>query len=72
MLKKHIIYLLIILITLMGLIFILNKADKFVNMPLVKPVEYLNEDEKAAKQLDDKMPTDSFWRNLNSDEVITM
>ena len=55
MLKKHIIYLLIILITLMGLIFILNKADKFVNMPLVKPVEYLNEDEKAAKQLDDKI-----------------
>ena len=55
MLKKHIIYLLIILITLMGLIFILNKADKFVDMPLVKPVEYLNEDEKAAKQLDDKI-----------------
>ena len=24
------------------------------------------------KKLDDKMPADSFWRNLNSDEVITI
>ncbi|MGN1399174.1 MAG: hypothetical protein ACI4WG_04155 [Erysipelotrichaceae bacterium] len=55
MLKKHLVYLLIVLLTLSGLLFTLRKADQYISMPLIRPIEYLNEDEKAAREFDEKV-----------------